>query len=508
MQKSKLLVALALCASFGLPAIAQDLTDLQFDGLTRTVQEAARIAAVTAPTTDFSRPEKFEDKPGGAATVRARDTRDAFSQPSGNLTNAEVADFNLGNGLFTKTWVSSPASTLASDGLGPLYNARSCQNCHLKDGRGRPPADSAGGAVSMFLRISIPDPDASAQSEIEGYLSTLPDPVYGGQLQDFGTAGQKAEYRLGISYTDVPVMLAGGEVAHMRQPIYSAEDLGYGPLAPGAMLSPRVATQMIGLGLLEAIPTADILAHADPDDRDGDGISGRPNMVISAQFGVPMLGRFGLKAGQPTVREQSAGAFSGDMGLSTALHPEVWGDCTAAQPDCRNAPDGRSGGEDGLEVSAQGLDLVAFYSRNLAVPSRRDEGDPQVLRGKEAFYQSGCASCHMPKFVTARMATASAQSFQLIWPYSDLLLHDMGEGLADHRPEGRATGTEWRTAPLWGIGLTETVSGHTYLLHDGRARDLQEAILWHGGEAQPARDSYASLPPEDRAALIRFLESL
>lgn len=507
MQHPKLLVALALFAGFGFSATAQSLTDLQSDGLPRTPEETARIAAVTAPTRDFKRAEKFEDKPGGAASVRARDTRDAFSQPSGNLSNAEVADFNLGNGLFTKIWVSSPASTLASDGLGPLYNARSCQNCHLKDGRGRPPSNDTDGAVSMFLRISIPDPDPGA-SEIEGYLSTLPDPVYGGQLQDFGTAGQKAEYRLGIRYSERPVALAGGEVVHLRQPTYSAEDLGYGPLAPGAMLSPRVAPQMIGLGLLEEIPAAEILAQADPDDRDGDGISGRPNIVISAQHGVPMLGRFGLKAGQPTVREQSAGAFSGDMGLSTVLHPDVWGDCTSAQTDCRKAPDGRSGSPDGFEVSEQGLDLVTFYSRNLAVPNRRDAADPQVLRGKEIFYQSGCTSCHTPKFVTARMANPSAQSFQLIWPYSDLLLHDMGEGLADHRPEARATGTEWRTAPLWGIGLTETVSDHSFFLHDGRARTLQEAILWHGGEAEAAKDTYAALPAEDRAALIRFLESL
>jgi CxxC motif-containing protein (DUF1111 family) len=509
MPAFKPLFLVALCANPGLPAFGQEVADPHLASPPRTEKETARIAAVTAPATDFLHSEKFEDKPGGAATVRARDTRDAFSQPSGNLTNAEVADFNLGNGLFTKIWVSAPASTLASDGLGPLYNARSCQNCHLKDGRGRPPLDSKDGAVSMFLRISIPDPDqTSARSEIEGYISTLPDPVYGGQLQDFATAGQKAEYRLEVQYTELPVTLAGGEVAYLRQPRYSAEDLGYGPLASGAMLSPRIAPQMIGLGLLEAIPAADILAHADPDDLDGDGISGRPNLVMSEQYGVPMLGRFGMKAGQPSVREQSAGAFSGDMGLSTTLHPEVWGDCTAAQVDCRNAPDGRSGADDGLEVSELGLDLVTFYARNLAVPARRDEDDPQVLRGKAMFYQSGCVACHTPKFVTARMTAPSAQSFQLIWPYSDLLLHDMGEGLADHRPEGRATGTEWRTAPLWGIGMTETVSEHTYFLHDGRARNLQEAVLWHGGEAEASRNTYVTLPAEDRAALIRFLESL
>ncbi|MGV8952024.1 MAG: di-heme oxidoredictase family protein [Cypionkella sp.] len=498
---------MVLWAGFALPMAAQTLNDDHLSVVPRTAAEIARIAAVTALPTDFSHPEKFEDKPGGAATVRARATSDAFSMPSANLANAEVADFNLGNGLFTKLWVSAPASTLASDGLGPLYNARGCQNCHLKDGRGHPPADANDSAVSLFLRVSIPDP-AAQKSEIEGYLATLPDPVYGGQLQDFATAGQKAEYRLGIHYDEISVALAGGEVAHLRAPTYAAEDLGYGPLAPDAMLSPRMAPQMIGLGLLEAIPAADILAGVDEDDADGDGISGRANIVMSAEFGKPLLGRFGWKAGQPSVREQSAAAFSGDMGLSTSLHPDAWGDCTTAQPDCRRALDGSTGNDDGLEVSTQAMDLVTFYSQNLGVPARRNPADPQVLAGKAQFNALGCASCHTPKFVTARLTTKGAQSFQLIWPFTDLLLHDMGAGLADRRPEGRATGTEWRTPPLWGIGLTETVGGVGFYLHDGRARTLLEAILWHGGEAQTARDHVVNMPKADRAALIRYLESL
>lgn len=497
----------AIWLMLGTAVSAQSLDDLNLNALPRTADETARIAAVTALTTDFTKPEKYEDKPGGAATVRARNTTDAFSQPSANLSHSDVADFNIGNGLFTKIWVSAPSSTLASDGLGPLYNARSCQNCHLKDGRGHPPDKPGDSAVSMFLRISVPDPDAAA-TQIRGYLATLPDPVYGEQLQDFGTQGQKAEYRLGIRYSEIPVALAGGEMASLRAPTYTAEDLGYGPLAAGAMLSPRVAPPMIGLGLLEAIPAADILANADPDDADHDGISGRANSVPSVVYGKPMLGRFGLKAGQPTIAEQSAAAFSGDMGLSTSLHPNGYGDCTAAQTTCRTASDGRSSGPDPYEVSPEALDLVTFYSRNLAVPERRTPADLAVLRGKQVFYESGCPVCHRPKFVTARLSDHSAQSFQLIWPYSDLLLHDMGEGLADHRPEAQATGTEWRTAPLWGIGLTAQVGGRTTFLHDGRARNLLEAILWHGGEAQIARDRVVKLAPQDRADLVRFLESL
>ncbi|OSP56022.1 thiol oxidoreductase [Pseudoruegeria sp. SK021] len=491
-------------------ALAQAGPDAHLAVVPRTAAETARIAAVTAPTTDFSAPEAFETLPGGAATVRVRTNADAFSQPSANISFERELDFKVGNGLFRKIWVAAPSSTLASDGLGPLYNARGCQNCHIKDGRGHPPEGPTDPAVSMFLRISIPGSphDVANMSEITDFIATVPDPTYGGQLQDFGTPGHLAEYRLDITYEDIEVPLSEGETVVLRSPTYRAADLGYGPLHPEAMLSPRVAPQMIGLGLLEAIPEADILALADPDDADGDGISGRANWVWSVEFDRPMLGRFGLKAGAPTVRQQSAAAFSGDIGISTPLFPDPWGECTPQEAACRSARHGDDSAQNGFEVDDNALDLVTFYSRNLAVPARRDADDPQVLRGKEVFYTAGCAACHTPKFVTNRLQDQPEQSFQLIWPYSDLLLHDMGEGLADHRPEARATGTEWRTAPLWGIGLTEQVSGHSTFLHDGRARSLLEAILWHGGEAQPARDAVAQMPKTDRDALIRYLESL
>lgn len=309
-----------------------------------------------------------------------------------------------------------------------------------------------------------------------------------------------------VTYSEVAVPLAGGEAASLRVPTYGAADLAYGALAPGALLSPRVAPQMIGLGLLEAIPEADILARADPEDADGDGISGRPSVVWSEEFGQAMLGRFGHKAGAATIREQSAAAFSGDMGLSTTLVPSGWGDCTEAQADCLATPAGAEEGS--AEVENMALDLVTFYARNLGVPARRGEGDPDVLRGKEVFHDVGCADCHQSKFVTHRLPDQPAQSFQLIWPYTDLLLHDMGEGLADGRPEGVASGSEWRTAPLWGIGLTGQVTGIASFLHDGRARSILEAVLWHGREAEASRGRVVELPPKDRAALIAFVESL
>jgi len=489
------------------PIAAQTLTDDHLPVIPRTEAEAARIAAVTAPAVDFSAAEAFEQNPGGAATVRRRDNADAFSQPSGNIDFARELDFKLGNGLFRKLWVSAPSSTLASDGLGPLYNARSCQRCHLKDGRGHPPEGPEDDATSMFLRVSVPGSEADAIAEIEEYIATLPEPTYGGQMQDRALPGLPAEYRLGITYEEREVPLSGGETASLRVPTYEAEDLGWGPLADNAMLSPRVAPQMIGLGLLEAVPAADILSQADPDDADGDGISGRANIVWSLEYDKPMLGRFGLKAGMPTIREQSAAAFAGDIGISSPLHPDGFGDCVLAQAECQQAPHGDQDAR-GFEIDAEGMELVTFYSRNLAVPARVAAEEAEVLRGKQVFYETGCTACHTPKFVTHRLKDQPEQSFQLIWPYSDMLLHDMGEGLADHRPEARATGTEWRTAPLWGIGLTEQVSGHSYYLHDGRARSLLEAVLWHGGEAQAQRDAVVEMAPEDRAALIRFLESL
>ena len=484
----------------------------------RTDAERARIAKVVKPTTDFSQPESFEERPGGAATSFKRVNRDAFSHASANMPFERELLFKVGNGLFKKIWVAAPASTIASDGLGPRYNARSCQRCHLKDGRGHPPEGPEDTAVSMFLRVSVPLEPVDPTKAMADYLfATAPEPTYGEQLQDFAIPGHPAEARMTISYEEIEVLLSDGETAALRKPTYGVADLGYGPMRKDALLSPRVAPQMIGLGLLEAIPQEELLTRADPDDADGDGISGRARMVDSAETGERLMGRFGLKAGAATVREQSAGAFAGDMGLSNAHAPAGWGECTENQSDCRAAKDGASEQHQGLEVGAEAMDLVTFYAQNLAVPARRDVDDPQVLRGKELFYEVGCVACHTPKHVTHRLRKTGddgqpEQSFQLIWPYTELLLHDMGEGLADGRPEGQppdgASGREWRTAPLWGVGLTEKVNGHTYFLHDGRARNLLEAVLWHGGEAQLSRDAVVEMSKEDRAALIRFLESL
>lgn len=474
-----------------------------------TVKDQARVLNVTKLATQFVTAEQFEAMPGGAATSVARVNRDAFSHASKNLDFEGEQKFKLGNGLFRKLWVSSPSSTLASDGLGPIFNARSCQRCHLKDGRGHPPRNAEDNAISMFLRLSIPPRNPQEAAAIEsGEKALIQEPTYGGQLQDFSVQGLAAEGKMEISYKDRDVVLNGGEVISLRMPSYRAVNLNYGPMDPNVRLSPRVAPPMIGLGLLEAVHVADILALADPEDADGDGISGKPSWIGKKVDNNRTLGRFGWKASTPTVLAQSAGAFAGDMGISSDLAPRHWGDCTENQHPCRDMPTGVQKRLGDTEAPSPVLDLVAFYSKNLAVPARRNVDNLEVLRGKKSFYEIGCANCHAPKFVTSRSAVQPEHRFQLIWPYTDLLLHDMGDELSDNRPVGSAEGREWRTAPLWGIGLTKTVNGHTNFLHDGRARNLTEAILWHGGEAEAAQSRFRQMKLEKRAELIRFLESL
>lgn len=465
-------------------------------------------AKILEPTSDFSKPERFEELSGGSATNRKRMGKDAFSQPSANLPFADRGQFFVGNGFFKRLWVTAPSSTQAADGLGPLYNARACQRCHLKDGRGHPP-EPGETAVSMFLRLSIPpQTDDDRALLASGEASIIPDPTYGGQLQHFAVPGHVAEGQMVIQYETFEIDMGDGTKQAMRRPIYSIADLGYGDLHDEVMLSPRVASPMIGLGLLEAIADEDIRAHADPDDLDGDGISGRVQEVWSAKLGRIALGRFGWKSGNATIADQSAGAMAGDIGISNPLKPDHWGDCTEAQVGCRQTLHGGSAQYDDLEAHAEVMDLVVYYSQNLAVPARRNVDGPEVLRGKQAFYEAGCISCHTPKHATRTDWPDPNLKGQLIWPYTDLLLHDMGDGLADYRSEARADGREWRTAPLWGIGMTETVNGHTQFLHDGRARNLTEAILWHSGEAEDAKERFRTMDAETRADLLDFLGSL
>ena len=456
--------------------------------------------------------EADEAFPGGTATTNESiDTHDAFSHFSHGIGFEGEARFKVGNAIFRKLWVSAPSSTTSSDGLGPLYNSRSCQSCHIKDGRGHPPNGNypQDTAESMFLRLSIP-PETDEQRRLlaEHKVNTIDEPTYGSQLQETAIQGFDNEGHMHITYEEVPVRLGDRSTVSLRRPTYSVVDLKYGPLHPKTMLSPRVAPPMIGLGLIEAIPEEQIRAHADPDDKDGDGISGRANEVWSIEDQRLELGRFGWKAGIPSIRQQTGTAFAGDIGISNPLVPKASGDCTAVQTFCLNAPNGNSEKDGGFEIGQKLFDMVVFYAQNLAVPPRRNFIDPKVASGKALFYALNCQGCHTPSFTTGKVEGQPYLSNQKIWPYSDLLLHDMGEGLADNRPEGMADGREWRTAPLWGLGLTQIVNGHTLFLHDGRARNIEEAILWHGGEAQAARDGFAALSQSDRDALLAFVASL
>ncbi len=448
----------------------------------------------------FARAEPGEARAGGAATVFQTD-HNAFSLPSANLSPSRRLEFSVGNSFFRNPWVSAPASTTARDGLGPLFNHNACQGCHIKDGRGHPAGPDSLNAASMLVRLSIPADGSQAHAQLLRTQGVIDEPRYGGQLQDNALPGQVPEARVRFSYRTLSVRVADGSLVELRQPQLRIDQLGYGPLHPQTRFSARVAPPMIGLGLLEAIADADLLANADPDDANGDGIRGRANQVWDSQRQATVLGRFGWKAGQPTLNQQNAHAFAGDMGLTSRLLPAD--SCSPAQSACRSAPNG------GMpEVSDSILASVLFYSRNLGVPARRQVDAPQVLAGKALFHQAGCAACHVPSFTTAHSASEPELAGQRIYPYSDLLLHDMGPGLADDRSEVEASGRDWRTPPLWGIGLTAAVSGHTQFLHDGRARNLLEAILWHGGEAEAARQRVLHYDASQRAALLAFLNSL
>lgn len=436
--------------------------------------------------------EEGEEYSGGQHATVFNQTEESFGFFASGLTADEQTDFGVGNSFFRLSWVTAPSSTTARDGLGPYYNAVACASCHFKDGRGRPPAFDGETARGLLLRFCTDGTQANGSSNT--------DPVYGGQLQDNAILGQIVKGKFNILTQDITETLADGTVITLKNPTYQLVDLGYGPTAANLKVSPRIASQIIGLGLLEAVPDNTILAFADAADSNGDGISGRPNYVYDIQSNSQKLGRFGWKANQPNVRQQVAGAFSGDMGITSFLFPNE--NCPPGV-DCSSIPNGGS-----PEITDANLDKIALYSRSLAVPARRNHDKPEVLRGKKTFEAIGCTACHIPKMQTGNDYSIVNFRNQTIRPYTDLLLHDMGPALADNAPDFLATGSEWRTPPLWGLGLIQTVNGHTNLMHDGRARNITEAILWHGGEAQTAKTKFKQLTTKEREELLLFLNSL
>jgi CxxC motif-containing protein (DUF1111 family) len=429
--------------------------------------------------------EEGEWLAGGDTTNRVLLGIHAFSSPAANLERERRDRFFAGNTFFSQNWVTAPASAAARDGLGPTFHSASCAGCHMRDGRGRPTLESGETDASLLVRLSV-----------EG----APHPSYGGQLAPRALRGVSVEGSVVIAYEEREGRYGDGERYSLREPRYAFVDLAFGPL-DGALFSPRIAPAVFGAGLLELVPEESVLALADPDDLDGDGVSGRGHRVVDLSGGGDALGRFGWKAEQPSVRQQTAAALAGDIGITSPLFGEE--DCPSVQVECAAAANGGT-----PEIEAELFEHLVFYGMTLAVPIRRGWDDPEVLRGKWLFSEARCDRCHVAVHVTGSSEAFPELSQQAIRPYTDLLLHDMGAELDDGRAVGDASGREWRTPPLWGIGLFHTVNGHTFLLHDGRARGVAEAILWHGGEAEAARAAFTAMSAADRAALVRFVESL
>lgn len=502
------------------------------------------------PTVSALVPDQREHLSGGEATTHVFN-QEAFGQRPQAIASDFVLDgnFTRGDHIFR---------TPEKHGIGPLFNEKTCQGCHIKDGRGKVPKSPEFAMHSMFLRIS------------DEYGN--PDPIYGDQIQTFGVesyapdtqglpkynAGVNSQLAVGeayalVEYETVVGNYADGSEYQLRKPIYKIKDLAYGEFVRGAVFSPRVTPAIFGSGLLEAIPEDRIMFYQDIDDANNDGISGRAAMVTSEFHQEQQLGRFGYKASNPSVLQQISAAFRGDIGLTNVVfNTEA---CTSQQTACTRAAE-QEFAVDQSDISAERLALVEFYNRVLAVPARRGYNNSQwhenIVQGRTLFFEANCQACHVPRHktgiargsvlgelsltgLTANAAPIDVLSNQIIYPFTDLLLHDMGgncavtqetldglscdgteqclyvqrcDGLADNRPEGDASGTEWKTPPLWGLGLVTTVNPDATFLHDGRARTIEEAILWHGGEATNSLNHFKQYSASERELLLEFLRSL
>lgn len=417
---------------------------------------------------------------GGQTTQQVSDAR-SYQMPVANLHESRRELFALSNELFNLIWRPGNDQIDGFDGLGPLFMNNSCIGCHPGNGRGHLPLAQGDKVFRFIARIG----------HRKGELSTHPE--YGNHIDLHSVEPLKPEAKLQVKYEETKHTFHDGEAYTLRRPVIRLSDLSSGSIGAEWAVSVRISPPVFGLGLLEAIEDAAIIKNADPEDKDGDGITGFPNSVRDVRAGKQTVGRFGWKASQPNLLQQTAAALSGDMGLTTTLFPDEGG----ITRNAKMKP----------EVTDQVLSELTAYTRLLAVPAQRGADREEVVRGAKVFSEVGCAKCHVPSFRTGKVELLEL-SEQIIWPYTDLLLHDMGAGLSDDLTEGNATGRHWRTAPLWGIGLTKPVSGYTTYLHDGRARTLVEAIMWHGGEASKVRDDFGKLPKVDRAAVLAFLASL
>lgn len=537
------------------PTTPEPAIDPIIDPITDPVLDPTPVVDHSGLTpVSMDNPENDEHLTGGDITVFVS-SNDAFSSRPELVTDNFQDDgfFTSGDHLFR-----TPHT-----GVGPLLNAGSCQGCHINDGKGLVPESVDEPMTSMFLKI--------------GDTLGNEDPIYGDQIQTFsvqaldiadGVAGLpkhngsvNGDELFGEAYAFVEYeMITGtysdGTSYELRKPTYKVKDLSYGDFNDNVTFSARVSPAIFGSGLLEGIPSENLLALADPNDENNDGISGKAAMVTNVMTNELEVGRFAYKAQNPHVLQQASGAYRGDMGVTNSLF--IGEPCTAGQIACITEAESEVKQANEPDILDRQLALVEFYNKVLGVPARRgydeatDTWDENILAGRKVFFETGCVDCHTPRHVTGDVVgsrlgeitlTALLEtpqkvdylSQQVFYPYTDLLLHDMGgsckvtreladesictsgemcyyvqrcDGLADDLPMGDASGSEWKTPALWGTGLVQTVNAKATFLHDGRARNHAEAILWHGGEAQAAKDLFVNLSATEREQLLAFLGSL
>lgn len=437
-----------------------------------------------------------QDLSGGLGVAVHSST--AFKNKVPGIDSEGFGHFAAGRSFFQQPWVIAPTATIARDGLGPLLNANACSACHNNNGQGKAPEEGGLHSLSTLVRLSMKSADTDNLTS-----GVIPHPHYGTQFQDKANFGLKPEGKLSVQYVYSEVKTADGEAIQLRKPQWSFHSLSNGPvLIEGAEFSVRVAPRIVGMGLLDSIPEQQLEALADPNDQDADGISGKIARSFDVESQSWSVGRYGWKAEVPTLKQQVAAALNGDMGLTSSLFPAE--NCTKSQSICAEQA---SGSNDGVlpEVEDKLLGRMTFYTAHLAVPTARLSD--QAQRGWGSFVDIGCVKCHAVGFKTAGDGLLANKE---VWPFSDLLLHDMGPDLADGRSIYNASASEWRTPPLWGIGLAQKVVRKRAVnyLHDGRARTVQEAIVWHGGEAQRSRDAFLDLSAQQRADLLKFIESI
>ena len=423
---------------------------------------------------------------GGDTTLNIRSSQ-AYAQPAPNLDEFWDERHAAGDLAFEAAFVTAPANV--NPGLGPLFNSSSCVACHFNNGRGLQEKGQRVVRVSQLATSEKATPSTEqpyAAEAVAPTANTLPVPGMGTQVQEQSIYGHPPEAVIEVTWQETAGTYGDNTPYALRSPHLALAPWDGTPLPEGVMVSNRIPLPVFGLGLLEAVSEETVLQLADPDDLNGDGISGRPNRVWDVIKQADDLGRFGWKANTPTLLQQSASAYANDMGVSNPLFPDI----------------------DGTEdIDMDILEAATIYVQTLAVPARTAMDSPQVQQGEQLFANANCAACHLSTLRTGPHEIPALVN-QTFHPYTDLLLHDMGPELADNRPDFQASGTEWRTTPLWGLGLAQTVLPYSSYLHDGRARTLEEAILWHGGEAKASQEAFRTMDQSDRDALIAFLKSL